>query len=82
MKYVFAVLFPPLALVLSGKPIQSMISLGLLVVAVSTWTLGIGAMLQTLLVLWAMRIVCETTVHAHVQNRMASWQKPPVGRLS
>ena len=74
MKYVFALVCPPLAILLSRKPVQALGSLVLCFLAVATWSLGVGGILAAITVMWALRVAGEAGANAEVDRFMADFR--------
>jgi hypothetical protein len=55
MRYMIALCCPPLAIALARRPLQAIVATLLLVVAVATWSYGIGVVLAAFVMLWACR---------------------------
>ncbi len=60
MTYLIALLCPPLALVLVGRPLRAILATILLVLAALTWTSGLGVLLAALTMIGACRAVGDT----------------------
>lgn len=60
MTYLIALLCPPLALVLVGRPLRAVLATMLLVLAAVTWTTGLGLVLAALTMIGACRAVGDS----------------------
>jgi uncharacterized membrane protein YdjX (TVP38/TMEM64 family) len=60
MIYLTALLCPPLALVLIGRPIRALLATILLGLAAATWTSPAGILLAALMILWTCRVVGDS----------------------
>jgi hypothetical protein len=59
MRYLIAMLCPPLAMAWSGRPRQAILAVLTLVVAAATWSSGVGVLLVAFTMLWGCRIAGE-----------------------
>jgi uncharacterized membrane protein YdjX (TVP38/TMEM64 family) len=57
MTYLIALLCPPLALAMIGRPVRAILATMLLGLAAATWTAGPGIVIAALTILWACRVV-------------------------
>lgn len=60
MIYLIALICPPLALVLVGRPLRAVAATAFLGLAATTWTTGFGLPLAALTILWACRVVGDS----------------------
>lgn len=58
--YLMALICPPLAMALVGRPYRAILATMLLGIAVATWTTGLGLVIATLTILWACRSVGDS----------------------
>ncbi len=57
MRYIFAVLCPPMALVACGKWLQAIPAAILFGLAIVTARFGVGALIEFFLILWASNVI-------------------------
>ena len=60
MTYLIALICPPLAMALVGRPFRAILATMLLGIAVATWTTGVGLLVAALTILWACRTVGDS----------------------
>lgn len=64
MRYLIALLVPPLAILFCGKPFQALLNLPLWVVGIALLFVGIGLLIVPLAILHALMVV-----HSHLADR-------------
>ncbi len=80
MRYLTAVLCPPLALVLCRRWFQAIASLALFALAIDWIDNGIGALLDFFLILWAFRVVGERNAAVETREFVQTVEPIPVIR--
>ena len=79
MKYLIALICPPLALLLVHRPLRALVATFLLVVAILLWSTGLGAVLVAGVILWATRVVGSVAADEELAGffRLINSPNPP-----
>lgn len=75
MRYLLALICPPLALLLCHRPWQAGVALALLVVGLATFWWGVGALILFGIIIWAMNAVSDQ-IAAREISRFVRTVKP------
>ena len=78
MMYLIALICPPLALALVGRPARAILAAMLLILAAVTWTAGPGLVLAALTVLWAVRVVGDSRAKRELDGFLEVFQEAQV----
>ena len=78
MTYVIALLCPPLAFALIGRPGRAILAAMLLGLAAACWTTGPGLVLAALTILWACRVVGDSRAKRELDGFLEVFNEPRV----
>lgn len=75
MRYILALICPPLALLIAHRPVQAAVALVLAAVGIATFWWGVGALILAGLIFWALNAVSDASA-ARETSRFIRTVKP------
>jgi hypothetical protein len=80
--YLIALLCPPLALVLIGRPVRAVAATAILGVALAIWPSTAALILAALTILWACQAVGDSRAKRELDSFLESFESNPKARVS